>query len=108
MSIDSYRKVLGVVEGPKEDKAGWSNFLYHLRERGLLGVRLIISVACMGLVESAGEYYPQARWQRCTIHFYHKVSSVVPRRHMAEVAAMLKAVCVRGPWCGPGEGGGGG
>jgi putative transposase len=87
-----YRKVLGVVEGAKEDKAGWSGFLHHLRERGLRGVRLIISDACMGLVESAGEYYPQAKWQRCTVHFYRNVFSVVPRRCMAEVAAMLKAV----------------
>lgn len=87
-----FRKVLGVVEGAKEDKAGWSNFLHHLRERGLRGVRLIISDACMGLVESAADYYPQAKWQRCTVHFYRNVFSVVPRRRMAEVAAMLKAV----------------
>jgi putative transposase len=87
-----YRKVLGVAEGAKEDKAGWSGFLHHLRERGLRGVRLIISDACMGLVESAAEYFPQAKWQRCTVHFYRNVFSVVPRRRMAEVAAMLKAV----------------
>ncbi len=87
-----YRKVLGVVEGAKEDKAGWSGFLHHLCERGLRGVRLIISDACIGLVESACEYYPEAKWQRCTVHFYRNVFSVVPRRHMAEVAAMLKAV----------------
>lgn len=92
VNAQGYRKVLGVAEGAKEDKAGWSNFLHHLRERGLRGVRLIISDACMGLVESAREYYPQARWQRCTVHFYRNVFSVVPRRRMAEVAAMLKAV----------------
>jgi putative transposase len=87
-----YRKVLGVVEGAKEDKVGWSGFLHHLRVRGLRGVRLIISDACMGLVESAAEYFPQAKWQRCTVHFYRNVFSVVPRRRMAEVAAMLKAI----------------
>ena len=47
----------------------------------------------MGLVESVGEYYPEARWQRCTVHFYRNVVQCGgPRRHMAEVAAMLKAV----------------
>ena len=50
---DGYRKVLGIAEGHKEDKAGWSGFLKHLKDRGLTGVRLIISDACMGLVESA-------------------------------------------------------
>lgn len=87
-----YRKVLGVVEGAKEDKAGWSAFLRHLKERGLEGVKLIISDACMGLVESQAEYYPEAKWQRCTVHFYRNVFSVAPRRRMAEVAAMLKAI----------------
>lgn len=34
-----YREILGICEGPKEDKTGWSAFLKHLKERGLKGVR---------------------------------------------------------------------
>jgi transposase-like protein len=29
-----YREVLGVAEGAKEDKEGWSGFLRHLKKRG--------------------------------------------------------------------------
>ncbi|MET0068010.1 MAG: IS256 family transposase [Candidatus Thiodiazotropha sp.] len=89
---DGYRKVLGISEGHKEDRAGWGGFLKHLKSRGLMGVRLIISDACMGLIESAGEYYPDAQWQRCTVHFYRNVFSVVPSKHMRTVADMLKAI----------------
>jgi len=89
---DGFRKVLGIAEGHKEDKAGWSAFLKHLKDRGLTGVRLIISDACMGLVESAAEFYPKAQWQRCTVHFYRNVFSVVPSKHMRPVADMLKAI----------------
>jgi len=89
---DGYRKVLGIAEGHKEDKAGWQGFLSHLKSRGLSGVRLIISDACMGLVESAAEFYPEAQWQRCTVHFYRNVFSVVPSKHMRAVADMLKAI----------------
>jgi len=89
---DGFRKVLGIAEGHKEDKSGWSGFLMHLKERGLKGVRLIISDACSGLVESAAEYYPEAQWQRCTVHFYRNIFSVVPSKHMRTVADMLKAV----------------
>ena len=89
---DGYRKVLGIAEGHKEDKSGWSAFLKHLKDRGLSGVRLIISDACMGLVESAAEFYPEAQWQRCTVHFYRNVFSVVPSKHMRPVADMLKAI----------------
>jgi putative transposase len=89
---DGFRKVLGIAEGHKEDKAGWSAFLKHLKDRGLTGVRLIISDACMGLVESAAEFYPEAQWQRCTVHFYRNVFTVVPSKHMRPVADMLKAI----------------
>jgi len=89
---DGYRKVLGIAEGHKEDKAGWGGFLQHLKDRGLSGVRLIISDACMGLVEAAAEYFPEAQWQRCTVHFYRNVFSVVPSKHVRMVADMLKAI----------------
>lgn len=92
VNSDGYREILGIVEGAKEDKAGWSGFLKHLKERGLKGVRLIISDACLGLTESAAEYYPDAAWQRCVVHFYRNVFSHVPRPKMREVAAMLKAI----------------
>lgn len=87
-----YRQVLGVAEGHKEDKAGWSGFLKHLKQRGLTGVQLIISDACLGLVESVAEYYPKADWQRCAVHFYRNVFSHVPATQVREVAAMLKAI----------------
>jgi len=92
VNANGYREILGIVEGAKEDKAGWSGFLRHLKERGLKGVRLIISDACIGLAESAAEYFPDAGWQRCVVHFYRNVFSHVPRPKMREVAAMLKAI----------------
>jgi len=44
-----YHKILGVCEGAKEGKAGWSSFLRYLKERGLKGVRLFVTDACLGL-----------------------------------------------------------
>jgi len=92
VSSTGHRKILGVAEGAKEDKAGWSGFLRHLKERGLSGIRLIISDACLGLVKSAAEFYPEAKWQRCTVHFYRNIFSVVPNSKMKEVTIMLKAI----------------
>ena len=89
---DGYRTILGVQEGHKEDKSGWSGFLEHLKARGLRGVRLVISDACIGLVESVADYYPDADWQRCKVHFYRNVFSHVPRNKVRQVAAMLKAI----------------
>jgi putative transposase len=87
-----FREILGAAEGTKEDKSGWSSFLSSLKQRGLQGVRLFISDKCMGLVESLVEFYPEAAWQRCTVHFYRNVFSNVPKAKVEEVAAMLKAI----------------
>lgn len=92
VNANGYREILGIVEGTKEDKAGWSGFLRHLKERGLKGVELVVSDACMGLSESIGDFYPDARWQRCTVHFYRNVFSHVPSTKVRQVAAMLKAI----------------
>lgn len=89
---DGFRKILGIGEGAKEDKSGWSAFLGHLKQRGLKGVKLVVSDACIGLVESLGDFYPEASWQRCTVHFYRNVFSVVPRSKMRDVSDMLKAI----------------
>ena len=92
VGADGYRRILGVAEGHKEDKSGWSGFLRHLKERGLTGVKLIISDACLGLKESLHDYYPEAEWQRCMVHFYRNVFSHVPNAKVKEVARMLKAI----------------
>ncbi len=87
-----YRRILGVAEGHKEDKSGWMGFLKYLKDRGLKGVRLVISDACLGLKESLAEVFPEADWQRCAVHFYRNVFSHVPSTRVREVAAMLKAI----------------
>ena len=78
VNSEGFREILGICEGAKEDKSGWSAFLRHLVDRGLTGVQLIISDACRGLMESAAEYLPDARWQRCMVHFYRNIFSHVP------------------------------
>ncbi|MFW5989613.1 MAG: IS256 family transposase [Desulfosudaceae bacterium] len=87
-----YRQVLGVREGAKEDRESWVGFLRDLKKRGLKGVRLFVSDKSLGLVESLADFYPEAKWQRCVVHFYRNVFTVVPKSKVKEVAAMLKAI----------------
>ena len=89
---DGYREILGSAEGEKEDKAGWYRFLRHLKKRGLKGVRLIVSDKCLGLVESLGEVFPGADWQRCVVHWYRNIFSDVPKHKVRTVSGMLKAI----------------
>ena len=76
----------------KEDKESWRNFLRYLKERGLKGVKLIVSDKSLGLLESLGEFFAEAQWQRCMVHWYRNVLRVVPRGRRKDVAALLKAI----------------
>ena len=89
---DGYREALGAAEGMKEDKASWTEFFKWLRGRGLNGVKLMIGDKCLGMLEAANEVFPEAKYQRCIVHFYRNVFSVVPKAKSKNVALMLKAI----------------
>ena len=89
---DGYREIIGAAEGMKEDAESWKNFLVWLKERGLDGVKLIVGDKCLGMCNAVAEVFPEAKYQRCTVHFYRNIFSVTPRKHMREVTRMLKAI----------------
>ena len=89
---DGYREIIGAAEGMKEDAESWKSFLVWLKERGLDGVKLIVGDKCLGMCNAVAEVFPEAKYQRCTVHFYRNIFSVTPRKHMREVTRMLKAI----------------
>ena len=89
---DGYREVLGAAEGMKEDKTSWVSFFQWLRGRGLDGVKLVVGDKCQGMLEAVGEVFPEAKYQRCVVHFYRNIFSVVPKSKVKLVAKMLKAI----------------
>ncbi len=92
VNSEGFREILGVAEGAKEDKESWHGFLRYLKDRGLTGVRLFVSDNSLGLVESLAHFYPEAKWQRCIVHFYRNVFTMVPHGKVKMVATMLKAI----------------
>lgn len=89
---DGYREVIGAAEGFTESSECWRDFLSWLRSRGLRGVRMIVGDKASGMVGSIAEVFPDAAYQRCTVHFYRNVLARVPKSRRAAVAAMLKAI----------------
>ena len=67
-------------------------FFQWLRGRGLSGIKLIVGDKCLGMLEAANEVFPEAKYQRCIVHFYRNVFSVVPKTKIKNVALMLKAI----------------
>ncbi len=60
------------------------------------GHREVVGVAegdrCAGLVSTVNAMLPDARYQRCVVHFMRNVLSRVSRKHAAWAAGALKAV----------------
>ena len=89
---DGYREIIGAAEGMKEDGESWRSFLVWLKERGLDGVKLVVGDKCLDMCNAVAEVFPEAKYQRCTVHFYRNIFSATPRKHMREVTRMLKAI----------------
>ena len=92
VSTSGFREIIGVAEGSREDAESWRQFLRYLRGRGLEQIDLVVSDKSLGFLEALGEFYPDAKWQHCVVHFYRNVLHAVPRGKAKEVALMLKAV----------------
>lgn len=88
------REILGFDVIAAESEEGWSSFLKELKERGLNGVKLVISDAHKGLIAAVRKVL-KAEWQRCKVHFYRNVLVHVPKRSQAEVSEAMKGVFVQ-------------
>ena len=89
---DGYREVIGAAEGFTESSGCWREFLSWLKARGLRGVRMFTGDKAAGMVGSIAEVFPDAAYQRCTVHFYRNVLARVPKSKRPGVAAMLRAI----------------
>jgi putative transposase len=74
-------KVLGLDVGDSEDETFWRAFLLSLKQRGLAGVRLVISDQHSGLVAALKRSFQGSGHQRCRVHFARNLLAHVPNTH---------------------------
>lgn len=89
---DGFREIIGAAEGFTESGECWREFLSWLKGRGLSGVRMFTGDKAASMTGAIAEVFPDAAYQRCTVHFYRNVLAKVPRTKRPQVAAMLKAI----------------
>jgi putative transposase len=89
---EGFREVLAVEVAGSERGAAYTSLLRDLIDRGLNGVRLVVSDDHEGIKAAVAGELPGAGWQRCTVHFERNVLSHVPATSIAEVAQDLKAI----------------
>jgi len=82
------RSVVGVSVALSEAEVHWREFLTSLVERGLHGVKLIVSDDHAGLRAAREARFTGVPWQRCQVHLQRNATQYVPkvsmRKHVAE------------------------
>jgi len=89
---EGFREVLAVEGGATEKGVAYASLLRGLIDRGLSGVRLVVSDDHEGIKAAVAAEMPGVEWQRCAVHFERNVLSHVPAGEMSEVAEDLKAI----------------
>ncbi|MFT3851349.1 MAG: IS256 family transposase [Ilumatobacteraceae bacterium] len=92
LRADGRREVLGVDVGDSENEVFWREFLTSLTDRGLAGVKLVISDAHAGLVKAIRRCLQDATWQRCRVHAMRNLLAVAQRRQRQMIAALIRTV----------------
>lgn len=86
-------KYWACVRVPRKTRLAGVHSCGIYKERGLQGVKMFITDKCLGLVDTLGEFYPDARWQRCMVlHFMRNVLGHVPKRIMREIRRRTNVV----------------
>jgi transposase-like protein len=98
LNEEGRREVLGMRLGHAETFEFWSEFLRSVLDRGLRGVKLVISDSHSGL-KKAIEKCMGCSWQRCRVHFMRNVLARVPKGRKDMVASFIRtafAECTAG------------
>ena len=90
---DGKRSVLGVSVALSEHEVHWRTFLSSLVERGLCGVRLIVSDDHRGIAMACQAVFGSVPWQRCQFHLQRNAQAYVPRLDLrAQVASAIRYI----------------
>ncbi|HCM96135.1 MAG TPA: IS256 family transposase, partial [Anaerolineae bacterium] len=87
------RQVLGVSVSLSEHETHWNAFLKGLKDRGLNGLKLVISDDHTGLGAARRATLGSVPWQRCQFHLQQNAGAYLPRQSMRlEVAADIRSM----------------
>ncbi|MGV8025292.1 MAG: IS256 family transposase [Anaerolineaceae bacterium] len=87
------RQILGVSVSLSEHESHWKAFLKGLKERGMHGVKLVISDDHEGLGAARRAVLGSVPWQRCQFHLQQNAGAYVPKQAMRmEVAADIRSM----------------
>lgn len=95
-TIQGRREVLDWRVGDSESEGHWGQVFQSLKDRGLQGVKLVVSDAHRGIRAALTRHFQGSAWQRCRVHFKREMGRKVSYKVLKELMADLAAVYE--PW----------
>lgn len=91
-TAEGRREVLDWRLGDSESESAWGALFRDLKDRGLTGVRLVVSDAHRGIRAALGRHFQGVAWQRCQVHFKRELAKRVSYKASKELMAAVRAV----------------
>ena len=88
ISDDGHRSILAVDSAFDEAEIHWRKVLEGLVERGLHGVKLIVSDDHVGLRAARKAVFPGVPWQRCQMHLQRNAQNHLTKTSLKEEVAL--------------------
>jgi len=82
IDTDGRRSILAVSVSLSEAETHWRELLKSLQQRGLAGVKYVVSDDHDGLKAALNAMMPGILWQRCQCHLQRNAASYVPKTKM--------------------------
>jgi transposase-like protein len=92
ISEDGYREILGTYTAPAENDTTWAEVFRDLEDRGLRGVRFVVSDDHKGLRAAIERHFSGALWQRCQVHFLRNVLGHVSKKDRKWAVDLMRAI----------------
>jgi putative transposase len=92
ISAAGYREVLGAWVADSESEASWGAVFGELKQRGLRGVRYVVSDDHAGMVKAIGRHFQNVVWQRCQVHFVRNALSLCGVQQRPLVLRLMKTI----------------
>jgi putative transposase len=87
------RSILGVSVSLSEAEVHWREHIANLQQRGMHGVRLVVSDDHAGLAAARDARLPGVPWQRCQFHLHQNANAYIPRVEMrAEAHEAIRSI----------------
>ena len=87
-----YREILGVWVTNSENEFSWGDAFRELKDRGLTGVKYIVSDAHEGLKKAINKHFIGVLWQRCFVHFLRNLICKTSVKQRDKVISLMQTL----------------